>query len=628
MSRLRFLDSIFIGSTVALFSLFSVSFVFAIDEPEVKVRDDAYSAKYVSQSIPDPITIEAGKSVEVSFRFKNTGSAVWDSQSARYISAYTMQPRYRDSFFAGKDWISKSQTPKVSGSVGPGEIGTLTFTLTAPGTPGEYEEHFYLAAENYSWVEDGWFFVKVNVVAAPTPSVSQTEEVKQPEMGGVHEAKRIGFSKKKVSVVGGERIKVVSIFQNTGDEAWPSYYLKHVDSGDGVLFADESWKDARIAFEKTSSVAPSESARETFYFRAPKNVGVYSLEFTWGVDGTDTSAGALVEVEVTQDAPSGYVSPYGETYPEGASCGYLSPYGDDEVRTVVLLDKEPRIRVGLWKPEKTAQFVSYEDTYVVYNGQKAMGFLPKKKVAILTHVGGVYSYKGAGLSFKTNDYIRLEPQNDPHAIFTLLNYDRHVSWKGPGNFNTYRGAFELRTTQEKKTLYGINDLLFEDYVAGIGENANHSPEEYLKSQSIAQRTYAYAIQQDGQKHKGRNFDVVATTGDQLYLGAASEKIMPRFVAAARATRGKMVTYEGDVALTPYYGNSSGRTLAWTEVWGGAHKPWLVSVTAHYDQGRRRLGHGVGMSQRDAAIRADQEGVSAEALIKYYYRGTEVTKMYH
>ena len=601
-----------IGSFVALFGLLFASTVLAVEKPEVKVRDDAYAAKYVSQSIADPIEIEAGKTKEVIFRFKNAGSTVWDSSSSRYVSAYTMEPRYHDSVFADNSWSSPSQSAKIDGVVAPGEIGTLTLSLRAPKEPGDYEEHFYLAAENYSWLEGGWFFIKVRVVPAVVESVQEEVSV-ETGTDEAYEAKRIGFSRKKVSVKGGEQVKAIAIFQNTGDTTWPSYSIKHVDAGDGVLFADESWKDAQIAFEKEQEIIPGQAARETFFYRAPSQAGTYSLEFVWQVDGTDISeARALVEVEVTENAPS----------------SYTAPFATEDVNQSVRLAEEPRIRVGLWKPEKTVQFVSYEDTYVVYNGEKAMGFLPKKKVAILTHAGGVYSYKGAGLSFKTNDYIRLEPQNNPHAIFTLLNHDRYVSWKGPGNFNTYHGAMELRTTEKKKTLYVINDLLFEDYVAGIGENANHSPEEYLKSQSIAQRTYAYAIQQDGQKHKGRYFDVVATTGDQLYLGAASETIMPRFVAAARATRGQMVTYKDDVVLTPYYGNSSGRTLAWTEVWGGTHKPWLVSVTAHYDSGRRLLGHGVGMSQRDAAIRADQEGISAEALIKYYYRGTKVEPIYN
>jgi peptidoglycan hydrolase-like amidase len=122
---------------------------------------------------------------------------------------------------------------------------------------------------------------------------------------------------------------------------------------------------------------------------------------------------------------------------------------------------------------------------------------------------------------------------------------------------------------------------------------------------------------------------VAHTGDQLYLGVVSEAMMPRFVEAARATRGEMVTYENEIVITPYFGNSNGRTKSWTQVWGGQPKPWLVSVEAEYDRarGRRQLGHGVGMSQRDASIRAEKEGIDYRAILTHYYTGVEIERVY-
>jgi SpoIID/LytB domain protein len=187
----------------------------------------------------------------------------------------------------------------------------------------------------------------------------------------------------------------------------------------------------------------------------------------------------------------------------------------------------------------------------------------------------------------------------------------------------------LRQAQDQnQSLYGINELSFEDYMAGMGENSNAAPIEYLKSQAVAQRTYAYFTQQNTGKHDTRNFDVVATTGDQLYLGANNEPLMSNFLNAVAATRGVMVTYNNEVVITPYFGNSDGRTRSWSEVWGG-NKPWLVSVPATYDarDGKKLFGHGVGMSQRDAAYRADEEGVDWVTLLKYYYTGTEVHKIY-
>jgi stage II sporulation protein D len=213
--------------------------------------------------------------------------------------------------------------------------------------------------------------------------------------------------------------------------------------------------------------------------------------------------------------------------------------------------------------------------------------------------------------------------SNPNAAFELINDGRVVAWKGSGNYNKYRGALEYRHGEVNPDLWVVNDLLFEDYMKGVAENSNGAPIEYLKAQSVAQRSYAYATQQ---ADKYGIFDVVATTGDQLYLGYNSEAQMPNFLSAVQATRGYMVTYDNAIVQTPYFANTDGRTRSWQEVWG-ANRPWLVSVKCEYDNGRRLLGHGVGMSQLDASARAKAEGLAWQELVKYYYTGVEVERIY-
>ena len=81
-------------------------------------------------------------------------------------------------------------------------------------------------------------------------------------------------------------------------------------------------------------------------------------------------------------------------------------------------------------------------------------------------------------------------------------------------------------------------------------------------------------------------------------------------------------------VTPYYSSSDGRTRAWTEVWGGAAKPWLVSVPCPFDAavGRQLLGHGVGLSAWDAVGRA-AAGATYDTILGYYYAGTDLKKLY-
>jgi peptidoglycan hydrolase-like amidase len=91
----------------------------------------------------------------------------------------------------------------------------------------------------------------------------------------------------------------------------------------------------------------------------------------------------------------------------------------------------------------------------------------------------------------------------------------------------------------------------------------------------------------------------------------------------------MVTYNNEIVITPYFGNADTRTRSWTEVWGGKEKPWLVPVDTTYDDrdNKKLFGHGVGMSQRDAAYRADETGADFITLLKYYYTGVDVSKIY-
>ncbi len=297
-----------------------------------------------------------------------------------------------------------------------------------------------------------------------------------------------------------------------------------------------------------------------------------------------------------------------------------------EPMTLQFAIEEPRIRVGLLKPQSFVQFRSEEADYDIYDGETKLGVLPMDRLGVLKYEDGKYRFTGAGMEFVSDKYFRLSPVDNPHAVFILPNIERRVKWAKSVNFNAYRGALEYRLTQDGKTMYLINDVLMEDYVAGVAETSSVAPMEYMKALLTAARTYAYYVREHTTKHDKRNFDVVATTGDQLYLGVEHERFAPRVAEAARATRGYYVTFEDAVVITPYFARSNGKTRPWGDVWRGT-KPWLVSVAAIYDTGRSRYGHGVGMSQNDAAARAKKEGADWQTLVRYYYTGVEVEQLY-
>ncbi|PLX26415.1 hypothetical protein C0581_04555 [Candidatus Parcubacteria bacterium] len=622
--------------------LISIGFVSAAPD-YAKIRDEGFHAKYISQSIGDPVKIEAGDTVSVVFTFKNIGTKTWDSASNNFVSAYTMNERYRASEFQASNWLEYRQTAKIGGVVRPGETGELVLQLKAPEKAGHYKEEFWLAADGWSWVKGGYFYVEIDVTEKTVVSEKETivEKIEGTDLdlsvpdavadnsSSLYQAKKFMQNKKEILAAGGERIKLVIGYQNIGDAVWNGYSFVTDDaslssSGGGVSFVDDSWENDSVIATSDTQVPQWKAAREKFYVKMPHKQGDYTLTVKLQVANESLEETVLhIPVTVTQDAPS-HMQPQ-------------TPSSEIKVEKP-RLDSEPTIRVGVWRdPEEGVEFISNDDDYIIYAGDTRKGVLKKGEFAMMFFAGGSYQYQSDSFNFMTTKYIRMVPENHKRAVFTLTNYDRKVSWKGPRNFNTYRGIMEYRQTQDGGLLYVINELGFEDYVAGIAETSNGAPIEYIKAILTAARTYAYYIQQNSTKHDARNFDVVAHTGDQLYLGYESETLMPRVKEAQQATEGYMITYDtdqdvstqSDIVITPYFGNSDGRTRSWTQVWGGSAKPWLVSVPARYDarDGKGMFGHGVGMSARDAAYMADEEKTDWKDIIKYYYTGVEVEKVY-
>ena len=595
-----------------ILSLFTIGSVLAA-EPTVKVKDNAYSAKFVSQNEADPIVIEAGATKNIVIKFKNVGSINWDGSKSHFISAYTMEPRERKSVFFTSNWLSSNQTGKIGGVVKPGQTGELSINLKAPEKIGEYIEKFYLAAENYSWVQNGYFFLKIKVVPAKILVKKDSEAVvtTTPSNSATGYAinKQI-WTKKTASGVGGEVIKVVMAWQNKGKNTWAKYQL----TGSSNIY-DSSWANKDTILSENQEVLAENFLRKEFYFKLPNKQGEYVAEFVLNIDEGKIKETMLVPLTVTAD---------GTEVQTGEIENSVINNSGNQVINSLRLGEEPRMRVGLVAPESNfIQFRSYEDDYKVLSGGEEKGILPTRKFAVIKYEDGKYNFKGGDLEFISTNYIRLEPVNNPRAVFSVPNLIRTAKWVGPGvDFDTYRGAMEYRRGEVDEKLYVVNDLLLEDYVRGMAENSLSASQEFLKANLIAARTYAYVS-----RGKYPFFDVVGNTYDQLYLGVNAEKILTNVQEATTASQGMMVTYDGEVVVTPYFGNSSGTTKSWKSAWGGSNKPWLVPVICEYDKGKRMNGHGVGMSQLDAYNRAKTEGINFVELLKHYYTGVEIEKLY-
>jgi stage II sporulation protein D len=146
-----------------------------------------------------------------------------------------------------------------------------------------------------------------------------------------------------------------------------------------------------------------------------------------------------------------------------------------------------------------------------------------------------------------------------------------VSGKG-----AYRGTMEFKPTLFKG-LSVTNVVALEDYLNGVVpvESPASWPAEALKAQAIAARTYAITTA------KSADFDHYADTRSQVYGGVSVEAASTN--AAVAATRGQVVTYQGQPVVTYFFSTSGGRTEAVENTTLGTEpKPWLKSVEDEYD----------------------------------------------
>lgn len=292
----------------------------------------------------------------------------------------------------------------------------------------------------------------------------------------------------------------------------------------------------------------------------------------------------------------------------------------EEIVLVRELIPEPIIRVGLYKSNDLIKFKS-DFVYEIWNGGELRGLISPGELVEISYEKDLYNLKSDSLEFGSKDYFRFIPQ-DQSSFFSLENYNRPVKGRGKINFNVYRGTLEYRYSPKSKTPYIINELPLDSYVDGIAETYDGAPVEYIKALSVAARSYAYTHISNSPPTEKRLFDVFPTTADQLYLGYNSELFMPKATQAAKDTYGEMVTYNSNPIMTFYFSHSNGRTKSASKA-----RPWLSSVVAKYDKGKKMLGHGLGMSNNDAQQRALKDGWTYHQILEYYYTNTIVEKVY-
>ena len=141
----------------------------------------------------------------------------------------------------------------------------------------------------------------------------------------------------------------------------------------------------------------------------------------------------------------------------------------------------------------------------------------------------------------------------------------------------YRGEIEIISNQTLINV--INVIEIEKYLYGVlkKEISPEWPEEVLKAQAIAARTFALS---NMGKYIDQGYNICATTNSQAYGGIFHEH--PATNKAVNDTRGVIATYDGEPINAVYHSDSGGHTENSEDVWGG-HIPYLRSVPSDYEE---------------------------------------------
>lgn len=274
--------------------------------------------------------------------------------------------------------------------------------------------------------------------------------------------------------------------------------------------------------------------------------------------------------------------------------------------SVAFIQPACAIRIGLEIDVKQSYFGTSQ-TGAVFDAKTNKAIFKTEKMkpyAIKAH-GNSIALKVNNKFYDLNtNYIKIKP-DDSTAFVAAKN-----RW--------YRGEIIVYNYNKKLTV--INRLPVELYLLGVvpSEMPVSWNKEAHKAQAIAARSYAIA---NLNKHGSRSYDLLDTPADQAYGGASAEN--KKTNQAVLDTKGIVITYNGKVIPAYYHASSGGRTVNSGAAWA-TNAPYLHAVKG-FDDGIKKNGHGVGMSQHGANNLANK-GYSAYDILQYFYKDIKFSKI--
>ena len=147
------------------------------------------------------------------------------------------------------------------------------------------------------------------------------------------------------------------------------------------------------------------------------------------------------------------------------------------------------------------------------------------------------------------------------------------------NERIYRGP--LRVVAASEGIGLVEAMSPETYLLGLREVPFAWPDQALRTQVVAARTYLAFTLAQGRSTLGRVFgyDICATSACQVYAGLAGIATADgaRWQQAVASTAGEILIHDGSPAQALYSSTSGGRTRESEDIFATVDEPYLVAV---------------------------------------------------
>ena len=166
----------------------------------------------------------------------------------------------------------------------------------------------------------------------------------------------------------------------------------------------------------------------------------------------------------------------------------------------------------------------------------------------------------------------------------------------------------------------IKEIELEDYIkCVVASEIGNAALEACKAQAVAARTFAV-------QHGALDGKIISDDASQAQAFRAERTTYKNCNAAVDTTKGEVLTYGAKYIGAYFCSSNGGRTYSSEEVWGGK-RYYLIARKDEWTlaTGKKKSGHGVGMSQVGAKYAAEH-GIGYREILSFYYPYTTLKKL--